>query len=362
MPVAIDYERARGILEEIFQPAENDLREGSPPPVPQRVGEATQVVFGSVTQAYREVLLGCALARLQDRTINIRLPYVKHGPNAFNGRTLDEKVVNPFLQEKRIPSSRGAFLSVFRRSVQFTEATREGLRDQAGYDAFLRCITYLESIDDDRKIAAFIRHLLYRFAELREAATIPITQLHRISLDQYADLLDGLLSTPSGGRFPVLVVVATFEALKEYFRTDWKIEKQGINVADAASGAGGDVTIKEGDRIVLAAEVTEREISKSRVVSTFQTKIAPNSLEDYLFFLKGVPGHGEVRDQAARYFAQGHEMNFVDIRGWILMILATIGSKGRAIFNQKLIELLSAPEIPAHVKTAWNDQLTRVIG
>mgnify|MGYP007099441666 CR=1 FL=1 len=59
-------------------------------------------VFYSQTQSYREVLLGCALIRLLDKGVNIRLPYIKHGKGAFNGRTLDEKVINPFLQDKLI--------------------------------------------------------------------------------------------------------------------------------------------------------------------------------------------------------------------------------------------------------------------
>lgn len=124
----IDYSEARRLLEQEFAIAEAALGRGEPPAVDQPVIDACDIMFRSTTQAYREVLLGCAIAKMLDNSTDIRLPYVQHGPNAFNGRTLDERVVNPFLQDKRIPSSRGPYLGVFRRSVRFDGNTREGLR------------------------------------------------------------------------------------------------------------------------------------------------------------------------------------------------------------------------------------------
>lgn len=207
------------------------------------------------------------------------------GPNAFSGRSLDERVINPFLQANRIPSSKGPYLSVFRRSVQLDTSIRGGLRDKPGYDAFLFLIAYLESVSRRAELLGFLRYLLYKFAELREAADVPISRLQRISLDQYDTLISGILSTPSGGRFPVLLVVATFNTIKEFIQLDWDITWQGINVADTASGAGGDITISRAGQTLLAAEVTERPVDKTRVDATFSTKIAPYGIEDYLFFV-----------------------------------------------------------------------------
>src|SRR5712692_8947844 len=100
--------------------------------------------------------------------------------------------------------------------------------------------------------------MLFKFALLREAAVVPLSRLQRISLDQYGSFISGLLGIPSGGRLPVLLVVAAFSTIKEFLSLDWDIVFQGINVADAAAGAGGDITITSGGRLLLAAEVTER--------------------------------------------------------------------------------------------------------
>ncbi len=315
------------------------------------------VIFDSKTNAYRETLLGCALAHLQDREINIRLPYVNQGPNAFNGRTLDEQVVNPFLQRNRIPCSKGPYLAKFRRSVSFDNSTRAGSRDKKGYDAFLKLIAFLEGTADEAEIRSFISYLLFRFAKLREAAEISLARLQRISLEQYGGLIASLLNTPSGGRIPVILVVAAFRTIKDYFGLDWVIEVQGINVADGPTGAGGDITIRKGERIVLAIEVTERPLDRARVVATFNTKIAPNGIEDYLFFVRTDSVEAGTNQQARQYFAQGHEVNFLDVREWVLMGLATMGRRGRELFNGHLLSLLDDQAVPRTVKVAWNDQI-----
>ncbi len=358
MPV--DYSSARYLLDTTFTEVEACLLQGTVPEADRRVQDACSPIFSSRTQAYREVLLGCLIARIQDKSINIRQPYLDQGPKAFSGRSLDERVVNPFLHDKRIPSSRGPYLSVFRRSVQFHAATRSGLKDKAGYDAFLDLIACIERLADDAALHQVLKYVLYRFARLREEADVPLARLQRISLEQYDAIISDLLATPSGGRLPVLLVVATFLAIKQTFQLDWDIQWQGINVADTASGAGGDVTIMSQGQVLLSAEVTERVLDRPRMVSTFNSKISPTGVEDYLFFLRPSALTDEARQQARQYFAQGHEVNFLDTRGWILTVLATLGRKGRSAFNKTLVGLLSAAEIPRSIKVHWNELIGRI--
>lgn len=353
----LDFDSATDTLGEIFGEIQPLILEGTAPPIPAEIDPAFDIIFATHVQAYRETLLGCALARLQDRTINIRLPYVAQGENAFSGRTLDERVVNPFLQEHRIPSSRGPYLAAFRRSVRFEAVTREGLRDKIGYDAFLELITALEGMNEEADLRAFIAALLYKFAKLREASEVPLSRLQHISLEQFDTLITSLLNTPSGGRLPVMLVVAAFRTIKDYFAVNWVIDFQGINVADAAAGAGGDITITQNDLIVFAAEVTERPLERARVVATFNTKIAPNGIEDYLFFIRPDALAEDARQQGRQYFAQGIEVNFLEVKNWVLMSLATMGRRGRDLFNGHLLALLDDAAVPRGLKVAWNDYI-----
>ena len=307
--------------------------------------------------------MGCFLVKLNDWTVDVRKPYVSQGDDAFNGRTLDERVVNPILQQRRIPSSRGPFLSVFRRSVEFTAATREGVRDKSGYDAFLQVISFIETTPDDNleSLTNATYAVVYRFVELREASNVPLTRIQRMSLDQITSLVSRLLDTPSGGRLPMYVVVAVLQATNEHLGLDWEIQWEGINVADAASGLGGDIVVSSGGRTFLVAEVTEREVDQNRIVATFNNKIGPNQIEDYLFFTRSKDQPTETIEQMRRYFAQGHELNFVVIQDWIEAVLVTIGNPGRTLFIQRMVDLLETADTPAGLKVVWNESVNAVV-
>ena len=355
----IDYRVAQDILEKAFGRAEESFLTGTGE-IGSWPSESLDILFSSSTQAYREVLIGAVLVKLLDPIVNIRRPYVGQGTDSYNGRTLDEKIVNPFLQTKRIPSSKGPFLSVFRRSVPFVAETRQGLRDKIGYDHLLVLLDYVQSTTlEDAE--AFLSQVLYRLVLLRESSIVQVNRIHRLSLEQYDELISRLLSSPSGGRFPVLCAVATFKMLNDFFGANWVIEFQGINVSDAASGVGGDITIRSDGQAILSVEVTERPIDVGRAASTFNTKIAPVSGKDYLFLLGSGAPSIEARRQAHQYFAQGHEMVFMPTKDWMLAILATVGSNGRIQFNQRLVELLVNDEVPAVLKARWNEVLNEVI-
>lgn len=358
----LDYGQAGKLLSQLFAEAEKARSAGTPPTVPSKVVKATDALFASATQAYREALLGAGLIHLLDPALNLRHPYTNHGPDAFNGRTLDTKVINPFLSDRMIPSSKGPYLSAFRRSVKFLPATASGLRDKPGYQAMLDYITALEKAADEAETRALVVYLLYRFILLRDAADIPLVRISRFSLEQTRELIGELLEVQSGGLIPVLLTVATLRTLAYCYELDWTIESQGINVADSASSASGDVTVKDkDDAIVLAIEVTERPIEKARVVSTFNTKIARAGISDYLFVYSNNDPSDDALEVAQTYFSQGHEINFVNVEEWIVNNLGTMTGKCRAYFTKQLLELFQDRSVPAAIKVALNDIVTAII-
>src|SRR5690606_26294262 len=255
----IDYDRARDLLEAQFSLAEEDFRDGISIGVPQDLESSVQTLFTSKTQAYREALVGCCLARLLDDQIDITKPYVNQGDHAYNERTLDERVVNPFLHEHEIPCSKSPFLSALRRNVDFTPDTAKGLRDKVAFEAMLSFIAALKAASDAEALA-YLRFLLGAFVRLRDQSKIALSRINRVSIEQYAELIQAMLGTQSGGRLPVLLAVATFEAIKRTYDLPWRIEFQGINVADSQNDAGGDITVFREGAVVLSVEVTERAI------------------------------------------------------------------------------------------------------
>lgn len=359
----LDYEAAKTTLSTIFDEAEAAFQASENPGTSEKaVAKDLAAIFTSKTQAYREAFIGTILARLQDKNINLTLPYVKHGPTAYHARELDQSAINPFLKEKQIPSSGGPFLSSLRRGIKFTKSTAVGIRDKIAYSAFVRLVKHAQSINDDQELHKLLHVVLYQFVQLREASTVSVAHVNRLSIPQYETLIDGLLKVPSGGRFPVYLVVATLQALNETLKLAWDIQHQGINVADAADSQAGDITISVNSKVLLAAEVTERVVEKSRVVSTFASKIGPHGIEDYIFFVKfkASGADPEAVRQAQQYFAQGHEVSFVDIKTWCLNTLVSFGKGARLAFNTKMAGLLEATDVPAKMKVAWNDQIQKL--
>jgi hypothetical protein len=355
----VDQATARKLLEDTLATVETECMQSIAPKAQDKIVEAYERVFGSRTQAYREVLLGCIIARLVNPAVDVRFPYVDLDKNAYSGRTLDERVINPFLREHRIPCSKGPFLAVFRRKVTFQAATRDGLSDKDGYDAML---TILEAVaPGSRKLLmGLLRYHLWAFLKLRDASGICLIWLRRVSLEQIDCLISQLLKVPSGGRFPVFLAMAAFEALHAHFSLDWTVQSQGINVADKAAGATGDITIRDGQRIVLAVEVTERPVDKERCISTFDTKIAPNSVDDYLFLVGTTQQDEGALQQARKYFAQGHDVNFLDVESWITRVMSLTGPDGRSVFIRQMITYLDCLDVPARLKMAWNDTLAKI--
>lgn len=357
---AIDYAEAQAELGRLFAAAEEGFLLNPDPQGPAAAVAAARVLFASSVQSYREVLLGCCIARILDDSIDIRRPYVKQGATAYNGRTLDERVINPFLHAREIPASKGPFLAIFRRGVDFTAATRQGLRDVPGYNAMLAYVDLLRAAADIGAQRELTILLLHCFIALRDASDITLARIARLSLDQQRQLIAALLGTPSGGLLPVLLAVALFQTLSECHGLGWDVQWQGINVADQASGAGGDITITKEGQTLLAVEVTERSVDRARVISTFNTKISRNAIRDYLFLVTRDPPD-DAREAAGRYFGQGHDVNFLDIGTWITQVLGTIGTDGRQMFTRNFLDLLNQPTVPAVLKVRWNALVQQLV-
>ncbi len=213
---AVDHEAARDLLKHLFEQAEVDVRDNAVPAPPEDVREATERLFTSKTQAYREALVGCALVRVNDQQVEIENPISDYSENAFSGRSLDEQVVNPFLQDRAVPISKAPYLSAIRRGVRFIPGGAKGQKDQGGFDALVHIVGWLKK-QDQKGAAEYLRYLLCQFVRLRDAANIPVRKIGRLSLEQYGGLIDGLLAKASGGLLPVILATAMFRTIRDCY-------------------------------------------------------------------------------------------------------------------------------------------------
>jgi hypothetical protein len=361
MPYKVKPSDAVALLAEIFPLAEDDYREGAVVNIPAAAVAATERLFFSETQAYREALVGCTIAHILVPEIDIRLPATEHGGNAFSGRSLADKAVTPFLRDRAIPISASPYLSCLRGGARFVTGGAPRIqRDKEGFDALVSAVGYVRTLSAGAT-KAYLRYLLRCFIQLREMSNITLKKIAKPNLEQLTRLIDGLLAVKSGGRIPALLAVAMFQTLSDCHNLGWEVEFQGINVADKASGAVGDITIRKDGVVLLGIEVTERPVDQARVTLIFDEKISPSGLNDYLFITTARPEDSAL-SAARNYTRVGHEMNFVPLAPWIRHNLATIGQASRAIFQGKMIDLLSVQGVPAEIRVAWNDKMDEAIG
>jgi hypothetical protein len=356
----VDYQEAKSQLFALYRQVSETVGDDVQAALENNAANL-DVIFDSKTQSYREVLLGCALIHLIDPYVNIRLPYINHGDGAFNGRSLDEYSVNPFLQEQLFPCSKGPYLAAFRRSVKLLPETAEGLRDKAGYAAMMELLAVVENCTTQGQTETFIMCLLQRFIVLRNAAHIPLARISRFSIEQYKQLLTELVHYQSGGLLPVLITVAFFQTLVERYSLAWDISWQGINVADNATGAEGDVIIKENGTTLLAIEITERPLDHRRITSTFNTKIILNDVKEYLFVFTNTEPDDTARQVARNLFSQGYEINFANVVDLIVNNFLALPANVREIFTDKMLALLDSRDVPAAVKVKWNESVKKVL-
>jgi hypothetical protein len=361
MPHRIKKQEAIQVLRESFQLAEDDYRDKSSVEIPEQVTAATERLFKSKTQAYREVLVGCAIARIINQQIDIRLPAVAYGEDAYSGRSITEGAVTPFLRERFIPISSSPFLSAVRGGARFMRGGQPRIqRDKVGFDALVAVVDYLRALPPN-EVKSYLRYLLVRFIELRESGSIALKRIAKPNLEQLARLIEGMLTVKSGGRIPAILATALFQTISECHALGWEVEFQGINVADKSSGAVGDITIRKSGAIILGVEVTERPIDQARVTLTFNQKVSPNALADYLFITTTKP-EKEAIDAARSYTGVGHEMNFVPLAPWVIHNLATVGPVCRATFQAKVIDLINAQATSADLRVAWNNKMDEALG
>jgi hypothetical protein len=107
--------------------------------------------------------------------------------------------------------------------------------------------------------------------------------------------------------------------------------------------------------------VTEREISRERVTTIFTTKIAPAGISDYLFIYSDLIPGDQAKKQAYSYFAQGHDINFLSLREWLIHNLATVGAICRKHWIREMLDLLRDRTVSADIKVSWNNCVQHVV-
>lgn len=149
-----------------------------------------------------------------------------------------------------------------------------------------------------------LRSIVRRLAT--QTFSYPIPQ--RISMAQLETILKDFLSVSSGGLRPLAVTSALFKTIGQAFSIFTRVEAQGINEADAASGMPGDIICYDANEIRLVVEVKDIDLTLMHVqASNLKAKQSGERLGSLLFVTPGISERDEtdIAELQKREFAAG---------------------------------------------------------
>jgi len=248
------------------------------------------------------LLMSCLLARLHRPGVDPRKPFTVIGsPDAFSGRTYDERYLSPFINANRLPcNSTTAFLTPALRNHDrpLTTSTRLVGRPREMYEY---TIELLEEVAAGRLSAGdalieTLRILLMMRDERQSRIDSLLSSLNRgggslpLSSEAIVNLLDQHLKCKHSSRLPVLIVAAAYTAASGKLG-ERNLPLKGHDAADEQTGALGDVEIclTNDDRIRTIYEMKSKRVTKEDLERALQ-KISTlqGQVDNYVFITTDV--------------------------------------------------------------------------
>ena len=231
-----------------------------------------------VNRACVRVLLACSLAKIHNPLLDIRKPYTEIGaPDAYAGRTYDERYVGAFIIEHKLPcNSTTAWLTpAFRnRNIILTPDTNLVGRPPHIYKATLQLLTdvYEGRIIAEDLLAETLRRLIIIRDEQNLRlntwlATLQATaETMPLSSEDILTLVEQHLKSPNSSRLPVLVVAAAYETVKDLLG-ERALPLEGHNSADKQTQSLGDIqiTLVDDDNILTVYEMKAKKVTQNDI-------------------------------------------------------------------------------------------------
>lgn len=213
-----------------------------------------------------------------------------NSPSAWDARSFCSAVIVPWVADNHdvLGKSPDPYVSNPLRRPRLDQGTDQ-LRDKAEWEALVAFLLPLDSVDQNKLEATFVSCLVStakRLADQSFKYQIPA----RISLSQMLELIRSFVSETSGGLRPLAVTAAMMAVLGRAFSIFTSISSQGLNEADSASGALGDIMcLDSSGNIILAIEVKDRALTLADVRSaTMKAETPVDSLRNLLFVSQGI--------------------------------------------------------------------------
>ncbi len=283
------------------------------------------------------------------------------GEGRWDPRSFSTAVVVPWVQETAhvLGTSAEPYASKPLRRPRLDQGT-SAVRNQHYWAALTSLLAEVQERNDPTYTEEMLRRCLAsivrRFSELQVAYPVP----QRASLEQVLWAVGELLAFPSGGEASLVVVAALLRVLASATGLFERVQRQGINEADTASGAPGDVLcFRSGDPVpALAVEVKDRSLTLVELNTTIQ-KARQARVTEVLFATKPpqVSDQPAVEARIREEWGQGTSVYQIDIPDMMRAMFPMLGPEALVEFLREIGADFDARAVQPSLRTTWAQTL-----
>lgn len=339
--------------------------ESGPKPPDQVMDALTGAPILSIRYAVLTQLLGKHAVHSRDALcLQKGLPESSDEDGRWDPRSFCSSVVAPWVQETSsvLGNSNDPYVNnPLRRSR--LDVDTEPLKRKDLWRSLTDLLKDVQEADDpahtELTLKRCLSSIVRRFTELQVSYPVP----QRVSLEQVFKAVSELMSLKSGGEASLVVVAAllrVFGATTGYFE---RVDRQGINEADAATNAPGDVLCFRKDEALptLAVEVKDRSLTLLELNATIQKSREAQVSE--VLFAAASPTDAErieIDRKIRQEWGQGTSVYHVEIADLIHAVFPLLGSDARVDFLREIGNDFDANAIQPAIRTSWSDILRRI--
>ena len=271
------------------------------------------------------------------------------------------RIVVPWNQSHNsvLGTSRDPYVNKPLRRPRLDQQMRS-LMNREEWNSLVSFLTELEDASDSEMVKKAVLRCLQSIARRlgKQEVEYPIPM--RISLDHLCDILEQYLTISNGGLRPMVVATALMRTLGRAYSLFSRVESQGVNEADAATGVPGDVLCYDEDEVLaLAVEVKGDDLTLIEVESTI-LKSRSSRVKDVLFATPGLssPDREAIERKITEEFAQGSNIFQTSIQSLARYSFILLREEWRVELLKEICSDLNARSTQPSDRLAFAELLT----
>lgn len=352
----MDNAQARKFLDEMWDRA---LKSGTDAP-----DDGVDRLVNSDLLSIRYAILTQLLGKIADESRSVLRLQLGDGevPGAWDARSFCSNVIVPWVSENHdvLGKSPDPYVNNPLRRPRLDKGGRRRNEDEwQALTTFLKPLDSAGREELENALKRCLESVARRLAAQSFRYEIPV----RVSLPQTLRVLETFLAKASGGLRPLVVTAALMAVLGRAFSIFARVSSQGINEADASTGAPGDVMCLDGDgNIVLAVEVKDHSLTLADIRgSTRKARASADPLRKLLFAAPDIQEteNEKIQEAMADAWASGLNIDRIGILELANASLALLPEQWTPELLREIGKELDDRGVHAH-RLAWHDLLSSI--